>query len=267
MLPCSNASKYCLHHKGVQHFFKEALLVVLQFWRNLTTTVLQYGVDDQVNETNCQYYYDVANMHMTSTSVAKCGWNTANQIGVDSRIVAGCVRVGQSWHKQIGLTSQTKQSSTISSFPTATTSQSSMSVIEEIKVFRDESISAIKVSVSETMAEFSLLYFPPPPCPHTWLPVISDVEVHPSHLVAFCKFMNDPDAHWTCPEQAIFVESIIRGRENVLGILATGFGKTTMIMFIASAFSRGKSTVVIMPLAALHEDFHEHARHRGLKAC
>lgn len=79
--------------------------------------------------------------------------------------------------------------------------------------------------------------------------------------------MNDPDAHWTCPEQAIFVESIIRGRENVLGILATGFGKTTMIMFIASAFSRGKSTVVIMPLAALHEDFHEHARHRGLKAC
>jgi len=79
--------------------------------------------------------------------------------------------------------------------------------------------------------------------------------------------MNDPDAHWSCPEQAIFVESIVRGRENVLGVLATGFGKTTTVMFIASAFSPGKSTVVIMPLAALHEDFHERARQYGLKAC
>ena len=239
----------------------------LKFWRNLTTTVLQFGVDEQVNETNRQYYYDVANMHTTSTSVAKYGGNTSNLIGVDSRVTAGCIRVGQNWHKRIGLSSQTIQSLTVSTSPIATISQSSASVIEEIKAFRDQSISAIKASVSEIMAEFSLLYFPPPPRPRTWLPVISNVEVHPSRLVAFRKFMNDPDAHWSCPEQAIFVESIVRGRENVLGVLATGFGKTTTVMFIASAFSPGKSTVVIMPLAALHEDFHERARQYGLKAC
>jgi superfamily II DNA helicase RecQ len=140
-------------------------------------------------------------------------------------------------------------------------------VVEQNKSFCDQSVSSIKASVSETMAEFSLLYFPPPPRPRTSLPIVSDVDVHPSRLAAaFRQFMGDPDAQWSCPQQAVFVEYLVGGRDNVLGILGTGFGKTTIIMFIAKTYSQGKSTVVVMPLAALHEDFHNRARSYGLKA-
>ena len=64
----------------------------------------------------------------------------------------------------------------------------------------------------------------------------------------------------------MFVEELISGKANVLGILGTGFGKTTAIMFLAKVFSAGKSTLVIMPLASLHEDFHQRARNYGLSA-
>ena len=78
--------------------------------------------------------------------------------------------------------------------------------------------------------------------------------------------MVDSKAKWSCPGQAVFVKYVVGGRENILGILGTGFRKTTIIMFILKYYSKGKSTVVIMPLASLHDDFVSRARQYGLKA-
>jgi hypothetical protein len=243
----------------------------IKLWRSLTTVILQFLSDDEVSETQRQYYFDTANMHSTSTAMAKYGGNSGNMLGADTRVIAGCVRVGLAWHKRIGigqtrpLTCVTAPGLSLTSGP-GSTSVSMEGVVEQLKSFCDESVSSIRASVSETMAEFSLLYFPPPPRPRTSLPRISDVEVHPSRLADFRLFMGNPEAQWSCPEQAIFVEYLVGGRDNVLGILGTGFGKTTIIMFVAKTYSEGKSTVVIMPLAALHEDFHDRARTYGLKA-
>jgi hypothetical protein len=234
----------------------------IKLWRSLTTVILQFLSDNEVQEANRQYYFDTANMHTTSTAMSKYG---GNMNGADSRLISGCVRVALAWHNRIGV----GQTCPIICEPSTGLSNKNPSmdgVVEKIKEFCDESISSMKSTVSETMAEFSLLYFPPPPRPRNFLPIVSDVDVHPSRLAAFRRFIGKPDAQWSCPEQAIFVEYLVGGHENVLGIIGTGFGKTTVIMFVSKTYSQGKSTVVIMPLAALHEDFHVRARSYGLKA-
>ena len=101
---------------------------------------------------------------------------------------------------------------------TDVTSTSMEGIVQQIRSFCDQSVSSIKASVSETMAEFSLLYFPLPPRQITSLPIISEIEVHPSRLAAFRLFMGNPHAQWSCLEQAVFVEHIVGGRNNVLGI-------------------------------------------------
>jgi hypothetical protein len=243
----------------------------IKLWRSLTTVILQFLSDDEVSEMNRQYYFDTANMHSTSTAISKYGGNTGNMHGADTRVVAGCVRVGLAWHRRIDIGQARPLSCTTDPGMSITSGQGSTStsmegVVGQIKSFCDESVSSIRSSVSETMAEFSLLYFPPPPRPRTSLPLVSDVEVHPSRLADFRKFMGNPQVEWSCPQQAVFVKHLVGGRHNVLGILGTGFGKTTIIMFVAKTYSQGKSTVVVMPLAALHQDFHDRARAYGLKA-
>jgi hypothetical protein len=243
----------------------------IKIWRSLTTVILQSIADVEVNDSNRQYYFDTANMHSTRTANFKYGGNTGNMLGADSRVISGCVRVALAWHKRIGV-GQTHplQTSTAPLIAVGAAEGTGSNPLElaltQIKAFRDESIASIRASVTKAIAESSLIYFPRPPPPKTWLPIVSDIDVHPSRLVAFQDFMQNPVVHWSCPQQAMFVEYLIRGVDNVLGILGTGFGKTTTIMFVAKKFSEGKSTVVIMPLNALHEDFHHRAREYGLKA-
>ena len=75
----------------------------IKFWRSLMTTILQYMANKDVSKVNQQYYYDTANMHSAQMANAKYGGNTGNMLGADSRVIAGCVRVGLAWHKCIGV--------------------------------------------------------------------------------------------------------------------------------------------------------------------
>jgi hypothetical protein len=245
----------------------------IKFWRSLTTIILQYMADEDVSNVNQQYYYDTANMHSTQTANAKYGGNTGNMLGADSRVIAGCVRVGLAWHKRIGVGQSRPLRCSISEAASLSTEENKVSsqpmsdtLVQQIKAFHDESIASISASVTESMAEMSRLYFPPPPRPHTALHRVSNIEVHPSRLTDFRTFIGDPNAQWTCPEQAVFVEHLVLGKENVLGILGTGFGKTTILMFVAKTYGLGRCTLVVMPLASLHEDFHDRARQYRLKA-
>jgi len=269
---------HCLTSQNLSDKMSQITLIYLgqgfgiKMWRSLTTVILQFLADEEVTEINRQYYFDTANMHSTRTANYKYGGNAGNMLGADSRMVSGCIRVGLAWHKRINI-GQTHPllNSTApvasSSSNVGSTSQPFEMALNQIKSFHEESIATMRASVTETMAECSLIYFPRPPHPKTWLPTVSEIDVHPSRLSDFRDFMRDPLAQWSCPQQAIFVEHLVRGQDNVLGILGTGFGKTTTIMFIAKKYSQGKSTVVIMPLAALHEDFHNRARQYGLNAC
>ena len=240
----------------------------IKFWQSLTMTILQFHADQDISGINWQYYFDTANMHTTRTAMAKYSGNTGNLLGANTQIIAGCVCVGLSWHRRIGLDTIEGNNEVVRSIPSEMTPSPPYSsvLLEELKIFQDECMSSIRPSISETMAEFSMLYFPTPPRPRYSLPYVSEIEVHPSRLAAFRNFMGNPNTEWSCPEQAIFVEYLILGNWNILGILGTGFGKMTTIMFIAKEYSGGKSILVIMPLAALHKDFHERVRAHGLKA-
>ena len=243
----------------------------IKFWRSLTTVILQYAEDDDVREVQKQYYSDTINMHSTKMANAHYAGNTRNMLGADSRIIAGCVQACIAWHKRIGLVEPESPISTTTAQPTTQPPSSSAqppssSILKQIKMFQDEALANIRATTTESMAEASRIYFPPPPPPagSSALRALSDVIIHPSRLEKFRSFLGKPTAQWSCPEQGVLLEHLIYGKENILGILGTAAGKTTLIMFLAQQFAQGKTIVVVLPLAALHSDFHRCASQHNL---
>lgn len=125
---------------------------------------------------------------------------------------------------------------------------------------------AVCTTMTESMADAAMIYFPAPPAPSEQgrlLPV-ADVAVHPSRLRDLRSFLGDPSAQWSCTLQGALLELILAGRQNLLAVLATGFGKTTLIMMISKMYAPTKTILVVLPLMSLHEDFHFRARKVGL---
>lgn len=238
----------------------------IKFWRSLTTVILQFSENDEVRSIQKQYYYDTGNMHSTGMGVSRYSGNTGNFLGADSRVISGCVQTCIAWHKRLGLIESPPPSPSINAAPPTTLPNTqtvfSPSLLRQIKNFQDEALANIRATTTESMAEASRIYFPPPPPPTEFnaLRPLSDVVVHPSRLEKFRSFLGNPYAHWSCPEQAVLLEHLIHGKENVLGILGTAAGKTTLIMFLAQQYSQGNTIIVVLPLAALHSDFHKRAR-------
>lgn len=238
----------------------------IKFWRSLTTVILQYSEDEDVRDIQKQYYFDTVNMHSTKTANARYAGNTGNMMGADSRVIAGCVQACIAWHKRIGFI-EVKTPSPVTTTALPTTSHaaiaypSSSSILKQMKDFQEEALANIRATTTESMAEASRIYFPPPPPPtgSNTLRPLSDVVVHPSRLAKFRMFLGKPLAQWSCPEQGVLLEHLIHGKENILGVLGTAAGKTTLTMFLAKEFAQGKSIVVVLPLAALHTDFHRRA--------
>lgn len=110
------------------------------------------------------------------------------------------------------------------------------------------------------------MYFPKAPVSldSATLRPVSDVSVHPSRLKDLRKFLRDPKAQFTTPEQGVLLEHALAGRDNVLGILGTAFGKTTLIMMMAKMYAQARVTVVVLPLSALHDDLDRRAKAHGL---
>ena len=258
----------------------------IKFWRSLTTAILQYDEGDEISDIQKQYYFDTVNMHSSSTANARYAGNTGNMLGADSRVIAGCVRACISWQKRIGLVKSNAVLDKAGNDSSSNVTKPGMHylncdscwlnlfsvqtslIIKQMKAFQDEALANIRATTTESMAEASRIYFPPPPPPtgSNALRPISDVIVHPSRLEMFRKFLGKPTAHWSCPEQGVLLEHLILGKENILAILGTGAGKTTLVMFLAKMFAKGRLTVVVLPLAPLHSDFHERAAEFGLIA-
>jgi ABC-type antimicrobial peptide transport system ATPase subunit len=76
-------------------------------------------------------------------------------------------------------------------------------------------------------------------------------------------FFKDPQAEFSCPKQAILLEHMVKGQENVFGIMGTSSGKTTLIMLLSKMYGNGLTTLVVLPLSALHGDFERRShKHR-----
>ena len=245
----------------------------IKFWRSLTTVILQHSEEDDVRDIQKQYYSDTVNMHSTKMANTRYAGNTGNMMGADSRIIAGCVQACIAWHKRIGLVDPQSPIPATTSIAQSTSStiapappSSSSSILKQMKIFQDEALANIRATTTESMAEASRIYFPPPPPPtgSNALRPLSDVVIHPSRLQKFRSFLGKPTAQWSCPEQGVLLEHLIHGKENILGVLGTAAGKTTLIMFLAQEYAQGKTIVVVLPLAALHSDFHRRASQHNL---
>ncbi|THH20714.1 hypothetical protein EUX98_g8528, partial [Antrodiella citrinella] len=125
---------------------------------------------------------------------------------------------------------------------------------------------SVRSHVVETMADAAAMYWPtPPPSTHDdRLVAVSSIDVHPSRRKALRNFLNDHRAVFTHPMQGVLVEHIVRGKENILAVMATGSGKTTTIMMIAKMYAPQQTLVVILPLLSLHADMHARALQCGL---
>lgn len=126
----------------------------------------------------------------------------------------------------------------------------------------------IRDTLLDAMADILAMYFPKPPRPlddNTLRPV-SDISPHPSRLQSLRDFLKNPKAQFSCPEQAILLELMCQGKDNVLGILGTGKGKTMIVLLYAQMYGHLGTTVVVLPLSTLHDDFARRAQRMGVSS-
>lgn len=126
----------------------------------------------------------------------------------------------------------------------------------------------IKENVLDTMADVLAQVMPraPRPLDENNLRPFSHIVPHPSRLQSLRDFLKRPDANFTCAEQAVLLELMCRGEENVLGILGTGKGKTMIVFLYAHLFGHRGVTVVVLPLSALRGEYIRRARANSVSA-
>ena len=144
---------------------------------------------------NQQYYYETVNMHSTHMANAKYSGNTSNMLGANSHVIAKCVKVGLAWHKHIGVEQSKPLKCSISDVGFIFTEENQVfspptsdALVQHIKAFCNESIAFINVSMTESMAEMTRLYFSKL---HTALHCVSNIEVLPFEISNFQFFIKD----------------------------------------------------------------------------
>lgn len=84
---------------------------------------------------------------------------------------------------------------------------------------------------------------------------VSQYRTSMQSLIALRRFLGDEQASFTNALQGQALETILARKTNVLVVLPTGSGKSTLIFLPAKMFEQAYTTVVVVPLKALHEDF------------
>lgn len=92
----------------------------------------------------------------------------------------------------------------------------------------------------------------------------STICPHPSSLTKLRKFMKNPRAQFTRPEQAQALEAVLGGSRHVFLIGPTGMGKTSVFLIPATE-SPHQVTIVVVPLSALRVDFSRRCAGLGIQ--
>ena len=119
-------------------------------------------------------------------------------------------------------------------------------------------------TVMKAMAEMSHMYFPKvlPNLVNDQLD-ISDITIPPCRLQQLRTFLKKPDAHFSCPEQAVLLELMMRRTQSVLANLGTGSGKTLTVLMQAK-LHKNLVTILVLPLSSLHHDLKRRAESLGV---
>ena len=122
----------------------------------------------------------------------------------------------------------------------------------------------VQETVMKAMAEMSYTYFPKVrPNPNNDVLDISTILIPPSLLQQLRAVLKNPNAQFSCPEQAVLLELMLRRTRSVLAVLGTGTGKTLAILVQAHIQST-LVTVVVLPLSSLHDDLKRRAQQLGV---
>lgn len=122
----------------------------------------------------------------------------------------------------------------------------------------------VQETVMKAMAEMSLAYFPKIVPNHTTdLLETSQIVIPPSRLRELQTFLNNPSAQFSCHEQVVLLELMMRRTQSVLAILGTGSGKT-LIVLMQAKLQKNLVSIVILPLSSLHDDFKRRADTLGV---
>ncbi|KAF9487665.1 hypothetical protein BDN71DRAFT_602419 [Pleurotus eryngii] len=83
--------------------------------------------------------------------------------------------------------------------------------------------------------------------------------LHPSRLLDLRQFLKDPQARFKDPQQALATELIASRNTSFILIGPTGSGKTLPILLSSSIYDGGNTTVIILPLRAMHTEYQSRA--------
>lgn len=122
----------------------------------------------------------------------------------------------------------------------------------------------VQETVMNALAEMSHTYFPKvvPSLENDALD-LSKITVPPYRRQQLRDFLNNPSAEFSCQEQAVLLELMMRREQSVLAVLGTGSGKT-MIVLMQAKLQERLVTIVILPLSSLHGDLKRRASALGV---
>lgn len=124
----------------------------------------------------------------------------------------------------------------------------------------------VQETVMKAMAKMLLTYFPKIQPNHVADLLDTSQTVIPlSCLQELQTFLNNPSAQFSCPEQVVLLELMMRHTQSVLTVLGTGTGKTLVVLMQAT-LQKNLVTVVILPLLSLHDDFKRRADSLGVSS-
>ena len=81
-------------------------------------------------------------------------------------------------------------------------------------------------------------------------------DPHPNLLKRLREFLSNPDATFKTPEQAEALEVSVNRKEHLLLVGPTAMGKSLVYMLPSALYDEGLTTIVILPLSALHPDMY-----------
>ncbi|KAF8160065.1 P-loop containing nucleoside triphosphate hydrolase protein [Crassisporium funariophilum] len=215
-------------------------------------------------------------MHNPDMANARYGRMVERQVQSDFKVTVGCIQAGIDFHKHIGI-GQEKPFKLLNDTLVAYVGTEGASTAEPVLIsnitagvireVRGALETRIQETIYESMADILAKFWPKPPRPldDNNLRPVSDIAPHPSRLQALCQFLRNPNAQFSCPEQAILLELMCQGKESVLGLLGTGKGKTMAILLYTYMYGHKGQMVVVLPLSSLHDDFARRAGERGIR--
>ncbi|KAJ7829939.1 hypothetical protein B0H13DRAFT_2372231 [Mycena leptocephala] len=259
-------------------------------WRKVVETIMRRRGDPHAFEISKKYFFHAAGNHSASTANARYQQAGGSLPGISPEHVAGCIKHSIWWQHVTGIDGaadgkQPLMASSVGSevenvlnrggastdLDMQTNPRDIQLVIQNelqkgltMAVQRLEGVVQHQIAASTIQSQ--ALYYPRPKPSYAAyeLPDVSDIQPHPSRPQAIRKFLGDDWLGFTCPEQAIILETMIVRTSNVLYIGNCASGKTFHNLMAAFVFGGYSTTIAILSHSGLHLDFIRHAAEMGV---